>query len=249
MTVNSSLPDCLQFTAFCIQQARSEVRAIFLQIQVMSENAAPKFDHDEIGLTDLDLVSLYLRYPDMQQSDHDSQDDVYAQPPLAPIPNSSPESSPQSTQLYSSPLPNPTGYESPTSSPLGPSDIIPFPALAIATNEQEVEDLTTLFDLTLRPYDVPKETAELLAEMKSMMVMMGSMLFSVAGEVSTDLETIWRVKSDANRLILSLKKARCLVEEEIDAAESILQLAPFTVQPGLEDLWTNYKQMAELIIQ
>jgi hypothetical protein len=214
----------------------------------MPENAAPIFDHDETGLKDLELVSLYLRYPDMQQSDHDFQDDGYAEPPLLPIPSSSPESSPQSTQIYSSPLPNPTAYESPTSSPLGSPDIIPFPALAIATNEQDVEDLTTLFDLTLKSHDVPKETAELLADMKSMIVMMGSILFSAIGEVSTDLETVWRVKSGANWLILSLKKARCAVEEEIDAAESILRLAPFTVEPGLQDLWTNYKQMAELII-
>lgn len=215
----------------------------------MPEHAAIYFDNDEMALTDRDLFSLYLRYPEMEQSDHNFQEEVYAEPPLVSITTSSPESSPQSAQLYSSPLPNLTRYESPTSSPLGPPDSIPFPALTIAANEEEVEELTAQFDLTLKSHEIPDDTAEVLAEIKSEILTMGTVLFSATGEVSTDLENIWRVMSSANWLISVLKHAGNAVDGELNDIESILQLAPFTVRPALEDLWTNYKQMAELIIE
>lgn len=215
----------------------------------MSENDPLDFDIDRIALTDRDLFSLYLKYPDMLQSDEDFHDGVYEESPLGPLTTSSPESSPQSSQLNNSPLPNLTRYETPVSSPLGPSDITPFPALAIVANEQEVDELTIRFDQTLKSDDISDDTGKFLTEMKSIIMMMGSILFSATGEVSTELETVWRVKSAANWLILSLNRARAAVEREVHAFETILQLAPFTVRPALEDLWTNYKQMAELIIQ
>jgi hypothetical protein len=219
----------------------------------MPEHAAVEFDHefdhDEMSLTDPDLVSLYLKYPEMQQSDEDFQDAVCAESSTDLLTNVSPDSSPPSTQQYSSPLHTLTRYESPISSPLGPSDTIPFPALTISANEQEVEELTTQFDLTLNSCDVPDDTAELLAEMMCIIVMMGSILFSASGEVSTDPENALRVKSAAKWLMMSLRQARDAVQEEIDIVGSILELAPFTVRPAPEDLWTNYKQMAELIIE
>ncbi len=222
---------------------------IFLQIPIMTEHAAIDLENEELALTDRDLVSLYLRYPEMEETDHDFQDEVDVGHPLVPIITSSPESSPPSTQFYSSPLPNTTRYETPTSSPLGPPDSIAFPALAIAAKEQEIEELTAQFDLILKSDEIPKDTAELLAEMKSVIVLMGAILFSASGEVSANLENVRRVESAAHWLILSLKQARDVIEEEITAIESVLELAPFTVRPAAEDLWTNYKQMGEVIIE
>jgi hypothetical protein len=215
----------------------------------MPEHGALTFEIEDIALTDHDLFSLYLKYPEMHQSDGEIQDALDAEHPFAILTTTSPQSSPQSTQLYSSPLAHRARYETPTSSPLGPPDIIPFPGLTIAANEQEVEDLTTQFDLTLKSADIPEYTAELLMEMKSNIVVMATFLFSVSGEISGDLENVLRVQSAANWLISSFRQAQTAVEDEIDAVESILQLAPFTVRPAVEDLWANYKQMAELIIE
>jgi hypothetical protein len=88
-----------------------------------------------------------------------------------------------------------------------------------------------------------------LAEMKTVIVMMSLALFSTTGAMSTDLGSFWRVESAATWLLSVLKPARKAIDREIDAIENILQLAPFTVRPSPEDLWTNYKQMAELIIE
>jgi hypothetical protein len=205
-------------------------------------------ENDEMALADRELFSLYLRYPEMEASDDNFQDEVDEDAPSVLVTTSSPESSPQSAQIYSSP-PTLTHYESPTSSPLGSPDSIPFPTLPIPTNEEEVEALTTHFDLILRSHEIPQDTIKVLAEMKNVIVMMGLTLFSATGEMSTDFASIWRVKSAANWLTSVLKPAGEAIDQEIDDIESILQLAPFTVRPALEDLWTNYKQMAELIIE
>jgi hypothetical protein len=205
-------------------------------------------EDDEIALADRELFSLYLRYPEMEQSDDSLHEEVDGETSSFFITSSSPESSPQSAQISSSP-PTLARYESPTSSPLGSPDSIPFPTLTIPANEEEVEALTTHFDLTLRSHEISQDTAKVLAEMKTVIVMMSLALFSTTGAMSTDLGSFWRVESAATWLLSVLKPARKAIDREIDAIENILQLAPFTVRPSPEDLWTNYKQMAELIIE
>ena len=50
--------------------------------------------------------------------------------------------------------------------------------------------------------------------------------------------------------MISLFKSSCQrVNDQIDNVTFILTLAPFTVQPTPEELWANYMQMAELIIE
>ena len=215
----------------------------------MPERASIGCANDDLALTDRDLFSLYLRYPEMEQINVNLEDGDYAEPLLASITTSSPDSSPQSAQLDSSPPSNQTYYESPASSPLGPSDSIPFPDLAIAANDEEVEELSVHFDLTRRSHEIPERTARLFAEIKSVILGMGSILFTTAGEVSTEPENLWRINSIADWLISLLRQAGIAVDMEIDDIQTILQLAPFTIRPALEDLWTNYKQMAELIIE
>jgi len=205
-------------------------------------------EDDEMALADRELFSLYLRYPEMEQSDDSFHEDVDGEPSSFLITTSSPESSPQSAQLHSSP-PTLTRYESPTSSPLGSPDSIPFPTLIRPANEEEVEALTTYFDLTLTSHEISQDTAKVLAEMKTVIVVMGLTLFSTDGAISTDFGSIRRVKSAATWLISVLKPAGEAIGREIAGIENILQLAPFTMRPSLEDLWTNYKQMAELIIE
>ncbi len=215
----------------------------------MPERASISFANNDFALTDRDLFSLYLRYPEMEQTDHNLEDGDNAESLPASITTSSPESSPQSAQLNSSPPSNAPYYESPASSPLGPSDSIPFPDLAIAANEGEVEELSVHFDRTWRSREIPEHTAELFAEIKSVILSMGSILFTATGDVSSEPENIWRINSSADWLIPILNRTRVAVDIEIDNIEKILLRAPFTVWPALEDLWTNYKQMAELIIE
>lgn len=215
----------------------------------MAENATLELDHDEMSLTDFNLVSLYLQYPDMQRADDAFLDGCSEDPSSVALTASSPESSPPSAHLSSSPLPNVTRYESPASSPLSPPDIIPFPALTILPNEQEVDELSTRFDATLNSYDIPQHTAEFLAEMKSVIATMGTLLFFGGQDLTSDLERFRRVISAGNWLMMSLRQAQDIFQEEIDAIEAILELAPFTVRPAPKDLWVNYRQMAALIIQ
>ncbi|ERF74158.1 hypothetical protein EPUS_08897 [Endocarpon pusillum Z07020] len=214
----------------------------------MPERSSIGCTNDDLALTDRDLFSLYLRYPEMEQLDVNLEGGDYAEPLLASITASSPDSSPQSAQLDSSPPSNSTYYESPASSPLGPSDSIPFPDLAIAANDGEVEELSVHFDLTRRSHEIPERAAELFTEIKSAILSMGSILFTTTGEVSTEPENLWHINSIADWLISVLSRAGIAVDMEIDDIQTILQLAPFTIRPALKDLWTNYKQMAELII-
>lgn len=218
------------------------------QKHILPEHVAVDLDNDEMALTDPDLVSLYLTYPEILQSDDDLPEKGDVALPRLAITTSSPDSSPQSTEAHSSP-PNLTRYDTPVSSPLGPSDDGSFHALTITGNDQEVEDITAHFDLALKSDEIPDDAAELLAEMRSVVLMMGALLFSASGELTSDPENIRQVISAAKWLGKSLIQARRAVEKEIDAVASILQLAPFTVRPAPEDLWTNYKQMAELVIK
>lgn len=215
----------------------------------MPERTSIGCANDDLALTDRDLFSLYLRYPEMEQLDVNLDDGDYAEPLLASISTSSPDSSPQSAQLDSSPPTKPTYYESPASSPLGPSDSIPFPDLAIAANDGEVEELSVHFDLTRRSHEIPERETELFAEIKSAILSMGSILFTTTGGVSTEPEILWHINSIADWLISVLRRAGIAVDMEIDDIQKILELAPFTIRPALKDLWTNYKQMAELIIE
>jgi hypothetical protein len=214
----------------------------------MPGHATLNFDAEEIALTDRELFSLYLRYPEMpsDQQYHDECD-----PDRLPelVSSSSPASSPPSIIHHSSPPSNLTRCETPASSPLGPPDIIPFPAFMVNADEEEVDELTTQFDLALRSSHVPKDTAEYFAETKSIIINMGGVLFSASGDISANLQNVALVKSSTEWLILCLNQAHDAVGKEIRAIESMLCLAPFTVRPAVEDLWTNYKQMAELIIQ
>lgn len=215
----------------------------------MPEHLAPHFDDEDMALTDPDLIALYLMYPEMQQRGLEFSDEVYTGPPVLSITDSSPEYSSPSTQVHSSPLPNLTDYDTPTSSPLGPPDKGPFYALPIAADEQELDELTAQFDLSLKSNEIPDDATEVFAGMKSAIMTMKLLLFSATGALTSDAENIRRVISVANRLKKSLMQAQVAVEREINTIESILQLAPFTVRPAPEDLWTNFRQMAELIIQ
>jgi hypothetical protein len=225
---------------------QTDLPALF-SVYKMSETATMNINSDEISLTDRDLVSLYLSYPDMQQSDH--HEDPYADPLHVPFTSSSPASSPPPAHLHSSPPSKLSRYASPISSPLAPSDIIPYSDLTAAPIEEGIEVLAAEFDATLNSSNLSEERAEFLADMKSTMMLITAILLSKTGKITTDLDSVRQVRMMAERLTSSLRKEQEAVAREVKAAESVLEFTAFSARPGVEDLWSNYIQMADLIVE
>lgn len=207
-------------------------------------------EEDEVPLATYQHVSSCFKHADISPLSRDLKAAIHSRSPCASLTTSSLSSSPLSVQHYSSPLSNANRYESPASSPLDPPEPILLYTLSLITDEQILDELTTRFDLTLRSARVPKNTAGLLAEMKSVTMMIRTMLPSGSRQIlPIEVENLRRIKLAADWLISSLRQAQAAVQKEIMAIRAILQLAPFTTRPAPEDLWANYKQMAELILQ
>jgi hypothetical protein len=82
-----------------------------------------------------------------------------------------------------------------------------------------------------------------------MILQVSWLLFPPTGSLSITREGLQEAGNICRTMISLLKSSCRRVDDQIGNVAYILTLAPFNVQPGDEDLWANYTQMAELIIE
>ena len=187
----------------------------------MPQEPFPDYDSDEIDLTDRDLVSLFLQYPDMPD------DGDNGSPAASDFGEDAGNSTLSDTTTRTTPLRNdPVPL-------LGSRPLPEFPIFLQKLNES----------------NLPQKAIDYFKALGHTILQIAELLFPLAGNVSVRKED-FQEAGDICCHMASLLESSCQrVNDQIDNVAYILTLAPFTVQAAPEDLWVNYKQMAELIIE
>lgn len=188
-------------------------------------------ENDEIDLTNRALVSLFIQYPDMDDPpDGDLDDDC---------PTASSNFGSEDDDIESSMLSNTTTRTTPLRNDLvlSPADHPP----PLAEYPAFVEKLNGS--------GLPQRAVAYFSVLANKMLQIGDLLFPPIGNVNVSTESLHEICTTCRYLISLLESSCQRVTDQIDNVAFILTLAPFTVQATPEDLWANYKQMTELIIE
>jgi hypothetical protein len=189
----------------------------------MSQNPFPERDSDEIDLTNRELVSLFLQYPDMSDDDDDDDDSATAS-------NSGEEADSTTlsdTTTRTTPLRN-------------------DPAAELGSRPLQV---FSVFSQRLDESNLPQKAIDYFRSLGYIIVHIGRLLFPPTSNIAVTKQDLLEASNKCGQLFSLLESSCQRVNEQIENVAYILTLAPFTVRPAPEDLWANYKQMAELIIE
>jgi hypothetical protein len=106
-----------------------------------------------------------------------------------------------------------------------------------------------VFMQRLNKSNLPQKAFDYFKSLGHMILQVSRLLFPPTGSSSVTREGFQKA-SNICRAMISLLKSSCRrVNDQIGNVAYIQTLAPFNVQPAPEDLWANYTQMAELIIE
>lgn len=185
-------------------------------------------DVDDLALTDRDLVSLYLHYPEMYcaiDGDDDGDDategqdggsDVFSPPASCSLTDSTAQTTPVRSEW---------------------EEDIP----------EEFEEYYALWQL-FRTVDLPPHTITYYASLGRRMLRIGWLMFSFGG-YSCNRSSSSEVLEHCQVLIALFRFSCSKIDEEQSNLSYIKSLAPFNVTPRAKDLWTNYRQRLELMIK
>jgi hypothetical protein len=190
----------------------------------MSQDAFPDYESDEIDLTNRELVSLFIQYPDMP---HMPGDDDAESAVASDFGEDVDISTLSDTTTRTTPLRNDPAAL------LGSRPMAEFPVFMQRLNES----------------NLPQKAIDYFKSLGHMILQIGRLLFPPTGNISVTQEDLQEARNICGHMISLLEPSCQRVNDQIDNIAYILTLAPFTAQPAPEDLWSNYKQMAELIIE
>lgn len=189
----------------------------------------PSEDHiDGIDQTNRELMSLFIQYQEMNDllNDDAEQSAVYSDSDGEDDANSTILSA---TTTHTTPLRN----EPVVLTMATPVPLAAFPAFIQKLNQS----------------NLPHKAVEYFTALSQIMLQVGQILFPSTSNTNLtekDLEDVCTL----SRYLVSLLASTCQrVNDQVDNMAYILALAPFTVNPAPQDLWSNYKQMSELIIK
>ena len=188
-------------------------------------------DIDEIALTDRDLVSLYMKYPEMSLA---FDDELYQ--------DHGNENTDGSSEIYSSPTSSSASKSTTQTTPLHPSE--PEPPQNPSTDNEQYLVLLSL----LQTADLPYHTHTYYATLGNRILRVGGLLFPTTGSTS-GLDKVTEICDHCRILVSSLQFSTSKVDEQLATLQFVTSLAPFNVTPQPQDLWTNFRQMAELLIK
>ena len=186
----------------------------------MLAGSLPDFESDEIDLTNRDLASLFLQYPDLADDDNESAAD-----------------SDFGEDVDASNLSNTTTHTTPLRND-------PVPLLGSRTPPE-----FPAFIQRLNESNLPAKAVVYLKSLGHMVLQIGRLLYSPTGNLSVKKQDLQEARILCRHMVSLLDSSCERVNDQIDNVGYILTLAPFTIQPAPEDLWANYKQMAALIIE
>ena len=187
---------------------------------------------DELVLTDRDLISLYMKYPEMSSAFEDYDDAVEEEKRIfdATDNSSATSSSPTSSfQTISTAETTPPRFD---------------PETTAAT--REVDGHQTLLNL-LKKAGFPPNTRNYLISVVGRILQIAGLLLPSQGTTTT-AEMLQEVLDHCHVLIGYLKFSCNMVGEQLANLVFVKSLAPFNILPEAKYAWTNYCQIAELLI-
>lgn len=189
----------------------------------MPQDPSPDDESDKIDLTTRELVSLYIQDPDMPGMSDDDDDESAAASDFR-------EDIDAATLSDATTRTTPLRHDA--AALPGPRPVPEFSVFVQRLNES----------------NLPQKAIDYFRSMGNKILQVGRLLFPPTGNISIPKEDLREAREVCDHMV-SLLESSCLrVKDQIDNIAYILTLAPFTVRPAPEDLWPNYKQMAELII-
>ena len=187
---------------------------------------------DELVLTDRDLVSLYMKYPEMSLAfEDDDDDDQEKEQSFEGVDNAS--------AIFSSPT---SSFQTISTAETTPPRFDPV----IAAFTTETDDYQAFLEL-LKKAELPSSTRTYFTSLVNRIRRISCLLFSPQETTSTTA-MFTEVLDHCHILTDSLKPSCGKVEEQLANLIFVRSLAPFNVSPQASHAWTNYCQMAELLI-
>jgi hypothetical protein len=197
----------------------------------MPPNTSPDEDNDEIDLTNPELVSLYIQYPDMPDMPDDDDDDVDNDDDKSAAASDFGEDIDATTLSDTTTRTTPLRQDA--AALLGPRPVSEFSILVQRLSES----------------NLPQKAIDYFRSIGTKILQIGRLLHPPTGNISVTKEDLREARHICGDVTSLLESSCQRVNGQIDNIAYILTLAPFTVRPAPEDLWSNYKQMAKLIIE
>ena len=219
-------------SAITISHARSdlllEARATLpVSFPNMAEDSLPSPDLDEMTLTNRGLAALYIQYPDMEELPGDES---------AIVSDTESEEEAETSGLSIS-----------TTQTTPPRIAAQDAALRLVSSS--CEGPFPCFLQRLADCGLPAQSSDYLTGLGYAILELGRALFAPTGPESVTTQVLGEALAVSRALTAVLKRSCTKVNAQIDNIAYILTLAPFTVHPEPADLWANYKQMADLILE
>jgi len=193
------------------------------QIPAMPQGITPEYNSDEIGFTNQELVPLFIQDSDTPEMPDGNDEST----PTSDFREDADASTLSGTTTHTTPLRNdPVAL-------LGSRQLPEFPAFMQRLNES----------------NLPPKALDYFKSLGYMILQVSWLLFPPTGSLSVTRKDLQEARNICRAMVSLLKSSCQRVNDQIDNVTYILTLAPFTVQPAPEDLWANYMQMAELIIE
>ena len=185
---------------------------------------------DEIALTDPGLISLIDQYPDIVEALNNEEIENQSRSPTRSFTS---EDEGQSTTL--------SDTTSQTTPPRNEPAEPVHSSRAIAEFPRFLHELETS--------NLPERAVEYLKALGYTVLEIGQTLFPPNGNIAVNRKDLQKIKNLCQHIVPLLEGSGRRVDDQIENIAHILTLAPFTIRPAPEDLWANYNQMAEVIIQ
>ena len=189
---------------------------------------------DELDLTDRDLISLYMKYPEMSLAfdDEDDEDDEEEK-------KQSFEAADTASTIFSSPA---SSFQTIATAETTPPRFDP----GIPTVPTELDDYETFLDLVNKS-KLPSNARTYFTSLANRIRQISGLLFSPQDNTTT-AAVLTEVLDHCHVLTGSFKSSCDLAGEQVANLLFVRALAPFVVSPQAEHAWTNYCQMAKLLI-
>lgn len=205
----------------------------------MTDTTPPSYrkrpDSDEIVLTDRDLVSRYIFYSE-NLSDKSCSPEKACQEPLFSSPASD-TSHHEGNTSHISAVSNSTTQTTPLR-----NDLLALTRQRVSSTPLEE------FEAVLLGAELPTNTRDEYKERCRSIMQLSSLLFPRSRPTPSTND-----REDAAALVLAIGErfATAVHEAEIQIQniDYIQTLGPFTVIPRPDEMWANYKQMVELVLE
>ncbi|KAI1613433.1 hypothetical protein EDD36DRAFT_465557 [Exophiala viscosa] len=182
---------------------------------------------ESIDLTETELFSLYARYPEIQ---FESNQEVLNE-----------------KEQFSSPSSNNTDHNDTQFSTVSVSTAHTTPPKTNISSNHDSHSPFEDFLENIQKSDMPENSKAGFELIGTEIIELGSLLSAYGNSENSCGPNSCMILCQSCPLLVRLQHCNYRVEEQISNMSFIKTLAPFRIVPSQQDLWCNYRQMAQLI--